>query len=200
MVKSTTIENTKNIVQIVAIVLAGAWGFITYVLPEIFRSSEYEPHIFLSVKPESLHVGQNGVIVTVRISANTRSKRVLRMVESAFTVSAITYSTQPSDPLAMQSIVEKLNSEPNEHHRWNRLALHSQQGVSMGRFISQKWTFAPGESYETQISVVVPCATDVASISAHLLYHHGRAGLLKTKWKMKGEVVSFDIEKNTDPR
>lgn len=195
MVRCTTIENTKNIVQIVAIVLTGAWAVITYVLPEIVRTREYEPHIFLSVKPESLYVGQSDVIVTFRISANNRSKRILRIVESNFRVSANTYSTRLSDSSELKEAVRLLNSEPNTHHRWNRLALGSTHMVSSGRFISQNWKFAPEENYDTQISVVVPCGTDVASISSDLLYHHGRAGFLESKWKIHDEIVSFQIDK-----
>lgn len=186
-------ETAKNIAQIVAILVAGVWAFSTYVWPEIYRSDQYEPHLFLIAKRDSLHVTEQGVVVSFTILAHNRSNRLLRTVASQYKVSAAIYSTQLSKP--SMKVVDALNSEPNALHRWDRWPLQAIDVASLGRFIPKQWVFAPGENYETQVSVIVPCGTEVSTIDLHLLYHHGPADLLTTSWHYDEEKVSIKIGK-----
>ena len=100
-------ETAKNIAQIVAILVAGVWAFSTYVWPEIYRSDQYEPHLFLIAKRDSLHVTEQGVVVSFTILAHNRSNRLLRTVASQYKVSAAIYSTQLSKP--SMKVVDALN-------------------------------------------------------------------------------------------
>lgn len=168
---SIYIEKSKNIVQIVAFLAAGIWGYLTFVSPESFRPNDYKPHLFVEIKTESIRALKDRAFVTISFHVTNQSKRFIRNVASYYDI--IGQADGPVGKIDLESVVRKLD-EDNELgfsviHRRNAEVLRG------GQIVPPQWWFAPGEKHIKQIVVSVPYSVphkvDLISVIASITYH-----------------------------
>ena len=183
---SIWIENIKNIVQIIALIVAGWWTYTTYVLPELYRPDDYRPDLFAESKTESIRVLSDRAVVSLSMHVSNQSKRFIHNLGAHYQINGLRNQSN-NGKIKLDAISEELNKNKNSLRHWDILPRQKTETISVGRIMPDDWWFAPGERYKSQIVIPVPCNVDVIQMNMSVLYHYGDEKTFEIEWK-EGET------------
>ena len=178
------IEAIKNIANVFAVIIAGYWGYSTYVSPELYRPNEYLPHLAITTNVESVAILTDRATVSVNIHITNPSKRYLRNVAAQYQAFGKMETDRITD-IDLNAVSSQLNSERHLVRHWDVFERSQSRLISVGRIIPDFWWLAPGEDYYHRVVFSVPCDVSVIGFNVSLTYHVGEQNMFRADWQEK---------------
>ena len=196
-----SIENTKNVAQILALIIAAWWSYNTLVKPELFRPDDYAPHLLVEADIDMSHVFSTYVILNITMRIANDSKDFIHNLGAMY--EAMGYRSQSpatSSKLSLSSetdsirvFVQHLNQRRELLTPWHFLRRHRAQLISTGRILPDDYWFAPGEEFTYQISTYVPCEIDILHLTLSVIAHSADTDALRLQWRESNGRMSWII-------
>ena len=178
---SNLFNNVKNIAQALALVGAGVWAVVTFLLPEDLRPDDYRPFLDVRSTVQSVRILPNHTLLTLKTNIVNPSKRFLRVLGGHYDLIGFEQSTILSS-LNIDNLVGQLNEEPRRLLHSHSTSRRSTGSISVGRIIPDSWFLAPDEEYTTQYVIPVPRHIDVVQANAIVFYNYADSEAFKLKW------------------
>ena len=189
----------KNGAYISALIFAGYWGYTTFVYPEQYRPEDYQAHLSVEQRVESIRILSDRAIIAINIRIFNHSKRFLRNLAAYYQVFGQIDECGRSE-LDWQAIINELNEQRHTVAHWDVFPRQRSEVVSVGRLVPDNWWFAPGEEYNYQFVFSAPRDVAAVEILISLDYFHHSEDIFRGTWKKMSENKNllFDIEVKKD--
>ena len=202
----STIDTIKDIAQIVALVLGGAWtvywSYQTFVKPESLRPDDYQPHITLTATIEAVEQLSTQTIVSLDINIVNNSRRFLRNVGSIYTARGFQSDEKGTRDLPelldqLVTTARDMNRNPQDLLSWHLARRSGGRTISVGRILPDNWWFAPAEEYGFQTLISVPCEIHILRVTMDAIYyvfHHGDEEVFRVDWQARADTIWYEIK------
>ena len=201
-VRKIRLENAKNIAQILALIFAGVWGaywgYINYVMPELLRPDDYQPHLVTEARMELLEIFPDRAVFSLNTRIANQSARFLRNVGAFYraTGSRTQNRGERDDTEMLKDLVKELHEDPQRVTESYLLPRKRVSLISAGRVMPDRSWLAPSEEYTQQIVMPVPCEMDVVRVTmtaVYHIYHYEDGQKFKINWKQEKGSLWFDL-------
>lgn len=170
-------EKARDIVQTVAVLVAGLWIGGIWVYDNWASKYLGSPHaeMKMAVVDEG-RLASGGRFVIVRTTINNQSPRAFFQYANALTVRALEIQPRLAPDLSIDEMTVLLTEDASKGQTWTaeryvtRGDRNPESVLVYGQFVPLGYKFAPGESYAVDQLVVVPPETEAISIFARLTY------------------------------
>lgn len=180
--------NAKNAIQALALVGAGLWAFVTYVLPEILRPADYRPFLVVETELKSLRALPEHSILTLGIRLENSSKRFLHNIAAYYNAKGFKRG-KLKERVSVAQTVQQINKQGDGLVQWHRHGRTEIALISFGQLLPNNWSFAPDETSSTQLVMTIPCTVDILWVQLLLHYSHAPEDIFRAYWKYKDGVL-----------
>lgn len=167
-------EPLKNLVQTVAIVIAGGW-IGTVWLYDNWAAQYLEPP-FAKLNVKVLRSGQledSTRFILIEVVASNISKRKFFNYANALTVRGVQFSTGAADGFDMEELGTFINDQNTRQRPWvyERSFKRDRESVlAYSQFMSQGYELQPSETFSSVMTIAIAEEIEVIDISARLTY------------------------------
>lgn len=170
------IENTKNIIEIIAILCAGAWAIYVFIYQEHLAPSSTVPRASIEAEVIGLSEMDNGNALKLKTKFKNNGKARVHLVGYWFNV--VGFKIQKKAEISDEEYVEALRKKyiPNTYQIRARRAYEivDRDIIDSGTFVDDSWFFDQDDVLEQEKYILVSDQYD-------LVYVHVYANIAKKK-------------------